>query len=437
MWMFSRDQVLAMAPDAVSAKAGLSQAGSSRWSAAGHDEHLVWGECKGSGQSPYRTAAALADGASRCSCPSRKVPCKHALGLLLRHAGGEVPAGAAPAWAVDWLATRLARAAHAKPSGPADPQAAQRRAASRDKKVGAGVEEMRRWLADLARGGLGAAQAQPWTWWDSQARRMIDAQARGLAGHVRKMAAIAATAGQRPDWPDLLTDQVGSAYLLCEAWRRQSELPPQTARALRVRLGFSVPAEQVSSAGERITDRWAVLGQRVSDDGSLRTLQQWLYGERSGEIVTYLAFAAGTLPLTPGLPPGRRTAATVALYPGTAPARVLIIEREDRGAPLGPLPGAATWDEAMDLIAGYLAADPWAELVPVSVKNVTVLPGSEPWLLRDDQGRAMPVAAPASVCWALLAMSGGHRVDVAGEWDGFAFTPQAAAPAGQPGRLLR
>ena len=33
--------------------------------------------------SPYRTVADLAGPASKCTCPSRKFPCKHALGLML------------------------------------------------------------------------------------------------------------------------------------------------------------------------------------------------------------------------------------------------------------------------------------------------------------------------------------------------------------------
>ena len=342
-----------------------------------------------------------------------------------------------------WLAARAARAVRparpesssAAPGVPADPRGAQRRAASRDAKVDAGVGEMQRWLADLARGGLGAAQSQPWAWWDQQARRMIDAQARGLAGQVRRMAAIAATAGQRTDWPERLTDQLGSAHLLCEAWNRRDVLPPETRQALRVRLGYNVATEDVLISGERIRDRWAVLGQRLGDDQNLRTLQQWLYGERTGEVVTYLAFAAGTQQLAPGLPAGRRAEATVALYPGTRPARVLIADRHGRSEPLGRLPGAPGWDAALSRAADCLSVDPWADVMPLAVGGVTVLP-SDQWRLADAAGRAMPVAASAEVRWALLALSGGRPADVAGEWDGFAFTPQAAAPAGRAGRLL-
>ena len=432
-----------MAPDAAAAKAGLSQASPARWSASGHDEHAVWGECQGSGKLPYLTQAALDDGATKCSCPSRKFPCKHAIGLLLRYADDAVPAGPAPDWVAQWLAARTARAtrparpepAAAAPAAPADPQAALRRAANRDAKVDAGVGEMRRWLADLARGGLGTAQSQPWAWWDQQARRMIDAQARGLAGQVRRMAAIAATAAQRTDWPERLTDQMGSAHLLCEAWERRDVLPPETSQALRIRIGYNVATEDVLRSGERIRDTWAVLGHRLGDDQNLRSLQQWLYGERTGQVVTYLAFAAGTQPLAAGLPAGRRAEATLALYPGTRPARVLIADRHGRSEPLERLPGAPDWDAALSRAADCLSADPWADVIPLAVCGVTVLP-SDQWLLADAAGRAMPVAASADVRWALLAVGGGRPVDVAGEWDGFAFTPQAAAPAGQAGRLL-
>ncbi len=440
----SRERVLAMAPDPAAAKAGQGQAIRARWTGLGHDEGAVWGECKGSGATPYRCQATLADGAAACSCPSRKVPCKHALGLLLLLAAGEVPAASVPDWVADWLTARVARAAKAAStreagSGPADPEAQRRRAASREQKVDGGVEELRRWLTDLARGGLAAAQAQSWLWWDQVARRMIDAQARGLAGYVRRLAEIAAAGSHRPDWPERMLDQVGALHLLCEAWTRREELPPETAAAMRSRIGFTTPASEVLESGRRITDSWAVLGQRASDDGQLVTLQQWLYGDRTGAVVTYLAFAAGGGAPEPGLPLGVRTEATVALYPGNLPSRVLIADQQAEGDPLGPMPGAASWTEALSGVPRVLAADPWADIIPLAVRGLTVLPpagAGRPWLLRDATGRAVPVAAGPDVRWRLLALSGGRPVDVAGEWDGFGFSPQAAAPAGQIAQLL-
>jgi SWIM zinc finger len=441
MQTLSREQVLGLAPDASAAKAGQSQASIGKWPSLGRDEQAAWGECQGSGSTPYRCQAALDDGATKCSCPSRKFPCKHAIGLLLLLADGQAPEAARPAWVSEWLASRADR--QAKPAAAPttripDPKAQQRRAANRDKKVDAGVEELRRWLADLARGGLATAQSQSWQWWDQMARRMIDAQARGLANRVRRLAEIAAVGNQRPDWPERMLDEIGGLYLLCEAWRRRESLPPATAQALRTRIGYTQTTLEVLQAGQEITDTWAVLGQRLDEDGQLKSLQQWLYGERSGEVVSYLAFAVTGQNLEPGLPPGARSHACLVRYPGPPPQRVLIAKRHDQGRPLGPLPGSCTWEDALAGVATLMAGDPWADLLPVAVRAVTVLPpaGQRTWLLRDRTGGAVPVASTAEVRWRLLAVSGGAPVDVAGEWDGFAFRPQAAALAGQDGQLI-
>jgi hypothetical protein len=453
MESLSREQVLGLAPDAAAAKAASGQAVGSRWTGLGHDQRAAWGECQGSGASPYRCQAALADWATRCSCPSRKVPCKHALGLLLLLADGVVPDASCPDWVAEWLAGRASRqvagsADRADEQGRAvlaNPQARQHRAASRDRKVDGGVDELRRWIADISRGGLAAAQAQPWTWWDQMARRMIDAQARGLAGYVRRLAEIAAAGGHRADWPERMLDQLGALHLLCEAWTRRDTLPAATVQALRTRIGYTQTVSDVAETGERLTDVWAVLGQRQDDDGQLKSLRQWLYGEGTGAVVTYLAFAVSGQPLAPGLPPGMRTAATVVLYPGSRPQRVLIEEREDVGRPLGRLPGPATWDQALSRVADVLAVDPWADVLPLSVRGVTIIPPAAgpggqgpgaPWLLRDSESCVMPVLSGPEVRWSLLALSGGRPIDVAGEWDGFGFRPQAAATAGGEGLLV-
>jgi hypothetical protein len=452
MQTFSREQVLGLAPDPAAAKAAHGQARPAKWTVLGHDEVAVWGECTGSCASTYQCQAALGDSATSCSCPSRKFPCKHALGLLLLLADGSVPIATCPGWVAEWIATRTARAARAADrsagaeakAGASDPQAQLRRAANRERKVDDGVNELRRWLHDLARGGLAAAQAQPWSWWDQVARRMIDAQARGLAGYVRRLAELAATGGHRSDWPDRMLDQIGALHLMCEAWTRRDQLPAATAAALRARIGFTTTTSDVLALGERVTDCWAVLGQRLYDDGQLTSLRQWLYGARTGSIVTHLAFAPAGQQLEPGLPPGLRSEATLALYPGTVPPRALIVERHASTTPLGPLPGAASWDEALASVAEDLAVDPWADILPVAVRSLTVLPTAaaagdghgQPWLLRDAAGRAVPLAASIEVRWRLLALAAGQSVDVAGEWDGFSFLPQAAAVAGRDGQLI-
>ncbi|WP_371102991.1 SWIM zinc finger family protein, partial [Streptomyces sp. PU_AKi4] len=137
---WTADQVLALAPDPASRTAGSRLGAAGPWSGTGSsDEGTVWGLCEGGGSTPYRTVVDIADAsgpAYHCSCPSRKFPCKHALGLLLLWSGGDgaVPRGEAPEWAEQWTAGRRARTEEKRTadasgsSGPAGPEAARRRA---------------------------------------------------------------------------------------------------------------------------------------------------------------------------------------------------------------------------------------------------------------------------------------------------------------------
>jgi uncharacterized Zn finger protein len=78
--VLTTDQVTALAPDAASFKAGRALAATRKWELLGSDEEVLWGLASGSGKNPYRTQVALGEFATKCSCPSRKFPCKHALG---------------------------------------------------------------------------------------------------------------------------------------------------------------------------------------------------------------------------------------------------------------------------------------------------------------------------------------------------------------------
>lgn len=80
---YTREQVLQMAPDDASAKAGQQLANNAKWLQKNIHELALWGDCQGSGKTPYKTIIDLRNIAFKCSCPSRKFPCKHGLGLLL------------------------------------------------------------------------------------------------------------------------------------------------------------------------------------------------------------------------------------------------------------------------------------------------------------------------------------------------------------------
>lgn len=106
--------MLALAPDASSQKAAQGVAAPGKWTLRGMTDDVLFGACKGSGATPYMACVDLSEPAYRCSCPSRKFPCKHALGLLLMWSADGVPAAdALPPWVAEWVDQRIERAAKA------------------------------------------------------------------------------------------------------------------------------------------------------------------------------------------------------------------------------------------------------------------------------------------------------------------------------------
>ncbi|MEU0003114.1 SWIM zinc finger family protein [Streptomyces sp. NPDC006314] len=436
---WTADQVLSLAPDAASRKAGSKLGTAGPWSEAGSGEGAVWGLCKGSGSRPYQTVVDLADAAGpayRCSCPSRKFPCKHALGLLLLWAGddGSVPASAQPPeWAEQWLSGRRGRAGTRRTpaeggsaAGSADPEAARRRAERRAERVTAGAMELEQRLADLLRGGLAPAERAGYGLWDETAARMVDAQAPGLAARVRELAAIPASG---PGWPARLLEECALLHLLDQGWLRRDVLPDGLAATVRSRLGLPASAD-----GPPVRDRWLVLAQYDTADAKLTTRRIWLHGAESGHTRLLLSYgAAGRAPEL-ALPVGLALDAELSAYPGAGRSRAALGERFAPPAPAAFRPPGVTTAEA---VAGYgeaLRDDPWLDSVPVTLDRVVPVPDGDLWQLADaDTDSALPLSRAARSrpgLWRLVALSGGAPVTVFGECGHRGFTPLTAWPAG-------
>ncbi|WP_432029127.1 SWIM zinc finger family protein [Streptomyces sp. 1222.5] len=429
------DQVLALAPDAASRRAGSKLGAAGPWSEAGSGEGAVWGLCKGSGSKPYQTVVDLAGAAGpayKCSCPSRKFPCKHALGLLLLWAGGDgsVPASAQPPdWAGQWLAGRRSRAEtkrvqQAEGGAAADPEAARRRAERRAERVTAGATELERRLTDLLRGGLASAEQAGYALWDETAARMVDAQAPGLAARVRELGAIPASGA---GWPVRLLEECALLHLLDQGWLHRDRLPDALAATVRTRLGLPAAVE-----GPPLRDRWLVLAQYDTADAKLTTRRIWLHGAGSGHTRLLLSYgAAGRAPEL-ALPVGLALDAELSVHAGAGQSRATLGERFAAPAPAAFRPPGVTTGEAAARYGEALRDDPWLESVPVTLDRVTPVPDGDLWQLADaDADSALPLSRTARSrpgLWRLVALSGGAPVTVFGECGHRGFTPLTAWP---------
>ncbi|HEX2312242.1 MAG TPA: SWIM zinc finger family protein [Thermomonospora sp.] len=429
---WGREQVLGLAPDQASARAAAGVARPATWRAAGCDEQSVWGLCQGSGRSVYQACVDLAEPAFRCSCPSRKIPCKHVLGLLLLWSEGAVATGSRPPWVAEWLGERAERAAKARErqataaARTPDPRTAERR----EQRVDDGVAELAQWLRDQIGQGLAQAEKAPYRVWDDTARRLVDAQAPGLAGQVKGLSALRHGDG----WPERLLEEYALLALLVRAHRRRDDLPEPLRATVRSRVGFTVREEDVLRDGERVRDTWYVAGSRDVAQDQLTVRRAWLRGVRTGRPALVLSFAAPGRTLDASLVVGTAFEAELAFYPGAQPLRALVAERHGL---ITAQPPGTTVGELLREYAEALARDPWLDRWPAVLRDVRLATPAEAPVragglhVSDEHGDVLPLRfSPAEESrhdpWRLLAISGGDRFTLAGEWSPRGLQPLSA-----------
>jgi Family of unknown function (DUF5691)/SWIM zinc finger len=421
----THEQIRTLAPDAAAARSGEALADRRRWDSAGRSDVAAWGLCKGSGANPYQVAVDIAGPAYKCSCPSRKIPCKHALGLLFLVADGGASTADPPDWAQSWLDGRANRAAaaatRAERPTEVDPEARAKRIATRERKVAAGIDELDRWLRDLMRRGMDSTRSEGYRFWDAMGARLVDAQAGGLGRSVRGLGS-AANSGDA--WPHLLLEGAGRLHLLSEAYRRADRLPDDLRADVRALVGWNVKEDELDPA-DAVEDRWLVIGQRIDDRGDIVTARTFLLGQTSERIALHLAFGVGAAPPTLLATPGQAFRATLTFYPSSTPLRVAVRPPIEPDGDITDVPGAMPLAKVVEEHAARLARNPFAGSWPVVIGDVVPVLRGDRLLVRDADRTALPLLTP-NVASRLFAVSGGHPVTLVAEWDGNWLRPLAA-----------
>lgn len=369
----------------------------------------------------------------KCSCPSRKFPCKHGLGLLLLFAteGTSFKKGAEPEWVSEWIDARAERTekkaekAKAAADAPVDVPAQAKRAAIREDRVRLGVAECRVWLEDLVRRGLATAQSDGTTDCERVAARMVDAQAPGLAGIIRRIPSLMASGA---GWEVRTLELLGRLHLLLAAADRLKDLPSSLAGDVRVAIGYNQPKDEVL-AGQGVPDLWTVIGHSFEEDDRLTVRRTWLWGKRTASAALVVDFAVGNQPLDTSLVPGMGFEGEVAFYPSGAPLRALVKSRSE-GTRIAAQPGGEgpnTIGTNLERYAKALGANPWLMRWPMMLPQTKLVRSGDRWLLT--QWEEMLPLSPAFErgiqLWRLLSATGGREATIVAEWDG-----ESAAPVG-------
>lgn len=429
--MPTTDQITALAPDAASLKAGRDLATSRKWKGLGSDGTALWGLALGSGAEPYQTRVHLADLASKCSCPSRKFPCKHALGLLLLASAepASLTEKSQPRWVVEWLESRAAReqkpatSGTAKPAKPADDKAAQKRRDQRDSRIREGVEMLQQALLDMTREGLASASARNPATWENLAKRMVDAQAPRLAGNLQYLAEQVL---HDPDADVLLPLELGRLYFLlhCIQHRETFEAPMQAE--LRHQLGSR--GTEDADAATTVADSWLVAGRRTEERERLLTSSTWLLGKTSRQWALVLRFAVLPQTIAEPWPLGGTVQTSLAFPLGLYLQRALPQGDGIISMPPPEPAGAEALTEILQRFAAALAVQPFLRSIPF----LSLLrPDPSGTRLVDSNSRMLPWRCHDSEALLVETICAHRHTLMCGEWDGLAIRLLAIADGQQ------
>jgi len=430
---FTRDEVLRLAPDSNSAKSGQDLAQLRKWASLGFDEAALWGECQGSGKKPYQVQVDFSEPAFKCSCPSRKFPCKHGLGLLLLFVSSpdSVPQSARPTWVAEWLATREARAAKAadketKEAKPRDPVAQEKRREKRIDRAQKGFADLSAWIVDTMRNGIGSLAGKGFEHFDNQARRMVDAQAPGVARMLRQLGSIPS---QGAGWEKAFLEQLALIHLLSRAVARYGELPETLRADIESAIGMTTATEDLNSL-QGINDHWQIISQEVELEDRLRVQRTWLYGKSSGKSAIILQFAHGASAFETTLIPGTLSEGEIVFFPGGG-FRAAVRTLHGNAASLTSLEGCPTIEELLGRYSTALGEFPWLEQLCVPLQQVTPVFRDGSWSIVDRSRSSLPVRIRELDGFTLMSISGGDPVDLAAEFDGKSLRPLSVIAGSQ------
>lgn len=435
----TRSAIEAMAPDQGALAAASALLKPAKWPLKAQSGNLIWGECQGSGANPYRVMADVEDPGSKCTCPSRKFPCKHALALMwmfVEDAASFRPAEV-PDWVTEWMGRRrkgagpvtrisgegksLAAARAAAPPKPVDPAeeakraaAAQKRAADTLRNVQAAVEDIETWVSDQLRTGLASFLAEISERCRRIAARLVDAKAGALAGRIDEMPAriLALPPDERAD---AAIADLGKLVLLCRAWRAA----PGDAELRREIIAPETRDDVLNDpAAPRVTSAWEVLGERIATrrDG-LVSVATWLLNlgdgpQRFALLLDFFPASAGAR--SGAFAAGERIEAELAFYPARTPLRAVVAVRAPSAVESFAWPEAPDRDPLADYGAQLIAA-PWRIEVPLLLPagRIAIDGRGRNWWQGEAETAALPLIGqpPALALGACMAAA-------AGVWNG-------------------
>jgi hypothetical protein len=329
---FTEQQILQLAPDEPSIKAGKNLSAPANWSVVAFNERVLWGEIKGSGSKPYLTQIDLQNIAFKCSCPSRKFPCKHGLGLMLlsHNSPRSILSGKEePSWVSDWMDKRVAKSVKSESDEVieqvVDEKGREKREVDRLKAVEAGINELDLVLNDLVRHGLMHLNGLTDDFFSNLSKRMVDAKATGLANRIEALNEWKYAISQK-EIQNRFVQQLAELNFMVRSFQNRQNLDEIALESLKVSMGWNQSSKSLidDRAFETVKDQWLIAGQQLRERENMKIQTTYLLGKNTEKKAQLLQFSVNNQAMQWMLPVEKELEAGLVFFPHLIPFRAAI-----------------------------------------------------------------------------------------------------------------
>lgn len=411
---WNTEQALSFATDPAAASRAQGIAKTSKWDTFSQSPNAIWGACKSSGSKNYSVAVDLSGPAFKCSCPSRKFPCKHSLGLLLLFASNnEFPQGSEPEWVNEWLQKRQASKTPAKTV--VNTEKKDQAKADRIQKMQDGLHDLNEWLRDIFRQGIASLEGADEQFFEGIAASLVDAKVPGIARIVKEIPEIIQTEN---NWPELVYEKMGMLRSLCCAFQKHEELSPSLQLTIETIGGINIKKDSLSRENNFIED-WFVLGieeELMEEQRGLYVRRVWLFGISSGKYALIIDFSQGGLQFQDHFLTGSLMRAELVYYPAAVPLRAMVIKRQPTDTPDFQFEGYQAFQIFLEDYLEALKKNPWLGQFPGFFQSVKPFFKNKNFYLADQKNQYIPLKCSSLVGYKLLALSEGKAISLFGIW---------------------
>ena len=309
-----------------------------------------------------------------------------------------------PGWVTEWLDKRSAKeeTKTEKKDKPVDAAAQAKRQQAREQKVSDGIEELLLWIKDIIRNGILNIPEKKDEFWSNLAKRMIDAQAPGLAAMVGDLRNINF---YKEAWQTKFIDQITKIYLLINAYRNIASLDEKLQADIKSMIGFSQSQDELKTK-DGIKDDWFVVAKQVTQEDQLTVERNWLYGINTKQYALVLQFYAGNQIPASTLTAGVAVHAELVFFPAAVPLRALI-KQQFNTKTISNIEGLKNWNEVILQEINYNQLNPLINNYPFIVEQLKPVQFNNEWWLQDQEKNLMKITEGFSNIWKLVSISGG------------------------------